>query len=301
MANSEHPGARPTIGDYAFLSDCHSVALLSRAGSIDWCCMPRVDSASVFARILDHDRGGFCALAPTEPGASAARRYLHDTLVLETTVRTAGGEARVIDCFAMREGGKTDPHRQLLRIVEGDRGSMELSLRVAPRLDYGEVRPWLRHRGKGVWSAMGGNDALVIRADFELTSDGDHDLVATFEVRAGQRAYLSLTYARTGFSRRPAPRPAEPYRARHSARVNNFVVATVGSRHKAGLGRRSRGETFSGRVEGPDQCPNGSDRGRRHDVVARGPGGQPQLGLPPELGPGLGLRGASPDRPRGRG
>jgi GH15 family glucan-1,4-alpha-glucosidase len=210
MANSEHSGTRPTIGDYAFLSDCHSVALLSRAGSIDWCCMPRVDSASVFARILDHDRGGFCALGPTEPGASAARRYLDDTLVVETTVRTAGGEARVIDCFVMREGGKTDPHRQLLRIVEGARGRMELSLRVAPRLDYGEVRPWLRHRGKGVWSAMGGNDALVIWADFELTSDGDHDLVATFEVRAGQRAYLSLTYAEPASLDDQPPGPLSP-------------------------------------------------------------------------------------------
>ena len=95
-------------------------------------------------------------LGPTESGASSARRYLDDTLVVETTFRTAGGEAKVLDCFVMREGGKADPHRQLLRIVEGVRGRMELSLQVVARLDYGEVRPWIRHRGKGVWSAMGG-------------------------------------------------------------------------------------------------------------------------------------------------
>jgi GH15 family glucan-1,4-alpha-glucosidase len=195
MASSEHPEARPAIGDYAFLSDCHSVALLSRAGSIDWCCMPRVDSASVFARILDHARGGFCVLAPTESSASTVRRYLDDTLVVETTWRTDGGEVRVIDCFVMREGGKIDPHRQLIRIVEGVRGRMELSLRVAARLDYGEVRPWLSHLGKGCWSVMGGEDALLIWADFELTSDGHHDLMATFSVRSGERTYLSLTYA----------------------------------------------------------------------------------------------------------
>ena len=195
MVASEHRDLRPAIGDYAFLSDCHSVALVSRHGSIDWCCMPRVDSASVFARILDQSRGGYCTLSPSEDDASARRRYLDDTLVLETTFRTPSGEAKVLDCFVMHEGGKSDPHRQLLRIVEGVRGRMELSLRVAARLDYGEVRPWLRHRGRGVWSAMGGDDALVIWADCELTSDGDHDLAATFEVRSGQRAYLSLTYA----------------------------------------------------------------------------------------------------------
>jgi GH15 family glucan-1,4-alpha-glucosidase len=186
---------RPAIGDYAFLSDCHSVALVSRYGSIDWCCMPRVDSASVFARILDHSRGGYCTLLPMEADASTHRRYLDDTLVLETTFRTPSGEAKVLDCFAMREGGKSDPHRQLLRIVEGVRGRMDLSLCVAARLDYGEVRPWLRRRGKGVWTAMGGDAALVIWADYELSSDGDHDLAATFEVRSGQRAYLSVTYA----------------------------------------------------------------------------------------------------------
>ena len=109
MAGSARPEAHPAIGDYAFLSDCHSVALVSRAGSVDWCCMPRIDSASVFARILDYDRGGYCEIAPAGAGASTSRRYLDDTLVTDTTIRTAGGEARVLDCFAMREGGKAIP------------------------------------------------------------------------------------------------------------------------------------------------------------------------------------------------
>jgi GH15 family glucan-1,4-alpha-glucosidase len=172
--------------------------------------MPRVDSASVFARVLDHSRGGYCTLAPSEADARTHRRYLDDSLVLETTFRTSSGEAKVLDCFVMREGGKTDPHRQLLRIVEGVRGRMELSLRLAPRLDYGEVRPWLRHRGKGVWSAMGGDDALVIWSDYELTSEGDHDLTATFEVRSGQRAYLSLTYAEPASLDDDPPDPLTP-------------------------------------------------------------------------------------------
>jgi GH15 family glucan-1,4-alpha-glucosidase len=210
LSDSTHRAPHPAIGDYAFLSDCHSVALVSRAGSIDWCCMPRVDSASIFARILDYDRGGYCLLGPTDTGASAQRRYLDDTLIVETTFRTGTGEAKVLDCFAMREGGKTDPHRQLLRIVEGVRGHMELSLRLAARLDYGEVRPWLRHRGKGVWSAMGGDDAFVIWSDFELQSDGDHDLVATFDVQAGTRAYLSLSYVEPAWLDDDPPEPLSP-------------------------------------------------------------------------------------------
>ncbi len=204
------PEIYPPIGDYAFLSDCHSVALVSRAGSVDWCCMPRVDSASVFGRILDHDRGGCCQLAPVEAAAVSSRRYLEDTLVLETTFRSAAGEARVLDCFVMREGGRSDPHRQLVRIVEGVRGQMELSLRVAARLDYGEVRPWLRYRGQGCWSATGGDDALVAWADFELAKDGEHDLIATFEVRAGQRARLSITYAEPAALDERPPEPLSP-------------------------------------------------------------------------------------------
>ena len=109
------------IGDYALLSDCHSVALVSREGSIDWCCMPRVDSASVFGRLLDADRGGFCAIRVDED-VPVSRRYLDDSLVLETTFRGPSGEARLLDCFTMRQGGAQRPYRQLLRVVEGIRG-----------------------------------------------------------------------------------------------------------------------------------------------------------------------------------
>ena len=74
------------VGDYAFISDCHSVALVSREGSIDWCCMPRVDSASVFGRLLDADRGGFCSITVDED-IPVSRRYLDDSLVLDGGLR----------------------------------------------------------------------------------------------------------------------------------------------------------------------------------------------------------------------
>jgi GH15 family glucan-1,4-alpha-glucosidase len=181
------------IGDYGFLSDCHSVALVSREGSIDWCCMPRVDSASVFGRLLDADRGGCCTIR-TDAEAITSRRYLGDSLVLETTIRCSAGEARILDCFTMRETGAEQPHRQLLRVVEGIRGWLELEFHAAVRFDYGEVKPWLRRRGTGAYSVIGGNDGLLVTSDVDLERSDNHDLVASFNIRAGQRVRFSLQY-----------------------------------------------------------------------------------------------------------
>jgi pentatricopeptide repeat protein len=181
------------IGDYGFLSDCHSVALVSREGSVDWCCMPRVDSASVFGRLLDAERGGHCTIQ-TDAEAVTSRRYLGDSLVLETTIRCSAGEARILDCFTMRESGAERPNRQLLRVVEGIRGWMELSFLAAIRFDYGEIKPWLQRRGVGAYSAIGGNDGLLVRSDVDLDRSDSHDLLARFHIRAGQRVRFSLEY-----------------------------------------------------------------------------------------------------------
>ena len=202
---------QPPIADYALIGDCHAVALVSRTGSIDWCCMPRIDSGSVFGRLLDWGRGGCCRLAPPTPGFAASRQYLEGSLVLATTFQTEEGEARLLDLFAMRRGGATDPLHQLIRVVEGVRGRTELRLAVAPRFDYGDVLPWIRQHGPGLFTAVGGNDALVVQGDGELTVDDDHDVVAGVAVRAGERWRLSLTaLAPEELDRQPpAPLPAE--------------------------------------------------------------------------------------------
>jgi GH15 family glucan-1,4-alpha-glucosidase len=184
----------PSIGDYALIGDCHAAALVSQAGSVDWCCLPRFDDSSCFARLLDWEKGGYCSIAPENDGHTTFRSYIDDTLVLETIFRTEGGEARLIDCFTMRKGGKLEPYRQLLRVVEGVRGHITFSIRIAPRFDYGELKPWLRHEGVRLYSAIGGDDALVIYSDAELALEGRHDLVARFNVRASERVRLSLTY-----------------------------------------------------------------------------------------------------------
>jgi GH15 family glucan-1,4-alpha-glucosidase len=197
----------PPIGDYALIGDCHTAALVSTRASIDWCCMPRFDSASVFGRLLDWDRGGHFAITPADDSASVFRAYVEDTLVLVTTFETATGEARIYDSFSMVEGGAQHPRRELLRIVEGVRGTVEMRATISPRFDYAEIAPWLRHHGERFYSAVGGNDALVISADVDLQPSDHHDLHATFTIRAGSRARFAVGWAPPESI---DPRPPEP-------------------------------------------------------------------------------------------
>ena len=181
----------PPIADYALIGDCHGSALISRAGSIDWCCMPRMDSPSVFGRLLDWNLGGYCSITPIDGDCNTFREYLDGTMVLETNFTSPGGACRVLDCFTMRSGGADTPHRELLRVVEGVRGKIDLEVNLVARFDYGEVRPWLRRAGERVHAAIGGNNGLVIACDTPLTAHG-HDLSGRFSVRAGERVRLSI-------------------------------------------------------------------------------------------------------------
>jgi GH15 family glucan-1,4-alpha-glucosidase len=185
-------GPYPPIADYAFIGDCHSAALISKDASIDWCCLTRFDSGSCFGRLLDWERGGYCSIVPVIGRYDVSRRYVDRTLVLETTFRTGGGEARLFDCFAMRRGGRTKPFRQILRIVEGVRGRLDLQLEICPRFDYGDVKPWIRKNGPSSFSVIGGDDGLVIASDATLELGGHHDLFSRLEVRAGERVRISI-------------------------------------------------------------------------------------------------------------
>lgn len=188
------PAPYPPIGDYGFIGDCHAVALVSRGGAIDWCCVPRIDSPSCFGRLLDWDHGGHCTIAPVAADATVTRAYLEASLVLETRVHGEGGEVRLLDFFAMRAGGRTYPRRQLIRIVEGVRGAVDLAIVLAARFDYGSIRPWIRSHGAGLWTAIGGDAALVISTDVALAVHQRHDLRAAVTVAAGERLRLSIEY-----------------------------------------------------------------------------------------------------------
>jgi len=183
------------LRDYALIGDCHTAALVSRGGSIDWCCLPRFDSGSAFARLLDHGRGGCCSVSPAGGGSwESTREYVEGTLVLATTFRGEEGEARLLDCFVMAGSDEDDRGGRILRVLEGRRGAVRFDVRVAPRFDYGEVRPWIRRHRELVHSAIGGNDALIVFCEQELQESPDHELAGRVTVGAGERIRLSLRY-----------------------------------------------------------------------------------------------------------
>ncbi len=180
------------IGDYAFLSDCHATALVSHEGSIDWACLRRFDGGSAFARLLDHERGGHWSIRPVEPITDRSRRYLPDTMVLETTLTTASGTVRLTDAMAMRRGGGHDPLGHLVRRIDGIDGDVEVEVVVAPRFDYGGARPWWRAHDDGRFSAVGGGDALVVHATCDLSIDRDGArIVGRHRLAAGDVAVVA--------------------------------------------------------------------------------------------------------------
>jgi GH15 family glucan-1,4-alpha-glucosidase len=183
------------IADYGVIGDCHTAALVSRGGAIDWCCLPRFDSASAFGRLL-HPDAGTCVVE-ADGGEPGERDYLDGTLVLATTLRSGAGEARLLDCFAIQpEQGRGDERRRLLRVVEGVRGALPLRLLVRPRFDYGELVPWIRRHGSQLHSAVGGDDGLLCWSDAGLAPDDDDGLAGEAVVHAGQRVRLVLEFRR---------------------------------------------------------------------------------------------------------
>jgi GH15 family glucan-1,4-alpha-glucosidase len=184
----------PPIADYGLIGDGQTAALISRTASIDWCCLPRFDSGSCFGRLLDADRGGHFSIAPVDADqAHIHRSYRGQTMVLETRFRVEGGEAVVIDCMAMSREGPTGVGPQIVRVIEGVRGSVDFEIEIVPRYDYGEIDAWIRKLGPNVYSAIGGDDGLVISGDVDL-EPGDHDLRARCSVRSSERVRLAAAY-----------------------------------------------------------------------------------------------------------
>ena len=184
--------AYPPIEDYALIGNCHSAALISRDGSIDWCCLPRFDSGSLFGRLLDWEQGGYCSIRPQAEDCTLSREYHNASLVLVTHYRTVDAEARVIDLFPIHRAGEDRSYHQILRVIEGVRGRMVFDLAVVPRFDYGATKPWIRHHGPQLFTAVGSNDGLIITGD--LQQDGKYDLRGSVAVTAGERRKLSLEY-----------------------------------------------------------------------------------------------------------
>lgn len=184
----------PPIGDYALISDCHCSALVSRRGSVDWCCMPRVDSDSCFGRLLDWNDGGYCLIAPEEDGSAMARRYLQGTMVLETHFKTGQGEVRLYDFFVMDPAAPEQTRYNLVRLVEGVAGEVRMCVEVRSRFDYGEILPAMRCHENNTYSATGSNKGLILHADRPLDVIDNHDLQGCFTIRAGERVRLIVHF-----------------------------------------------------------------------------------------------------------
>ena len=122
------------IEDYALLGDTQTAALVGRDGSIDWMCMPRFDSGACFAALVGEPQSGRWLLAPENAPARTERRYRKGTLVLETTYTVPGGRVRVTDCMPPRDGVP-----DVVRIVEGLEGAVEMRLELVIRFDYGSI------------------------------------------------------------------------------------------------------------------------------------------------------------------
>jgi GH15 family glucan-1,4-alpha-glucosidase len=209
-ASADHPieetQASLPIAEYGLLADCNTAALVSRDGSIDWLCLPRYDAPSVFARILDPD-GGHWSIRPAG-SFTAERRYLPGTLVIETTFSTETGVARVTDALAFAAGqrghalGYDAPH-ELLRSVEGLSGEVELVFELAPRTEYGLVRPLFRMEGDG-GRTFGGPNRITIRAGAPVEIE-NVTMRSVFTVRAGEQVGFSCRWAPTDAAEVPQP------------------------------------------------------------------------------------------------
>ena len=176
------------IEDYALLGDLQTAALVSRDGSVDWCCFPRFDSGACFAALLGEPDHGRWLLAPAGEVIRSERRYRHDTLILETVHETAEGSVRVIDFMPPR--GKAP---DIVRIVEGLQGSTPMRSELIVRFDYGRIVPWVRRIDGGTRLIVAGPDAFSLRTPAEIHGE-DMTTVSEFTLEAGQRFSFVLTW-----------------------------------------------------------------------------------------------------------
>jgi GH15 family glucan-1,4-alpha-glucosidase len=228
FASSRAPvaGAFPPIADYGFLSDTETCALVAPTGNVEWLCLPRFDSPSVFGALLDRDAGVF-RVGPADVSVPAARRYLPGTLVLETSWGTRGGWIIVRDLLLMgkwhHEDDRSNTHRRsptdydadhvLLRLIRCVNGEVQVNLDCEPVFDYGRARADWEYTGpgyhEGVARAEGTDVQLGLKTDMNIGFEGPRATARTL-MRAGETSFCALTW-----SEHPAPRDYQDAYDRH--------------------------------------------------------------------------------------
>jgi GH15 family glucan-1,4-alpha-glucosidase len=186
------------IEDYALIGDCHTAALVSKGGSIDWLCWPRFDSPACFAALLGSPSNGRWRIAPVEAPVAVTRRYWPGTLILETVFETASGSVALIDFMAVEKDS-------IVRIVEGRSGSVEMHLDLSLRFEYGSAVPWVTrlNHGSGI-RAIAGPDQVVLQSDIKLHGKA-MTTVASFTTEAGHRTRFVLSHAASHLPMPTAP------------------------------------------------------------------------------------------------
>ena len=184
------------LEDYALIGDCETAALVSRQGSIDWLCWPRFDSGACFAALLGTDGNGRWLIAPAGGIVRTTRRYLPDTLVLETRMATADGAVLLLD-FMPPRGLNSD----IVRLVRGLSGRVRMHTELVLRFDYGRTVPWVNHLDDGTFRAVAGPDMVLLHTPVRLHGRRLTS-VAEFDVDEGQTVPFVLTH---GPSHLPPP------------------------------------------------------------------------------------------------
>jgi GH15 family glucan-1,4-alpha-glucosidase len=203
------------------LADCNSAALVSRDGSVDWLCLPRYDSPALFARLLGPDAGHW-SIRPTGSFESS-HRYVDGTLVLETTFTTETGTVRLTDALAFDEGqrghelGLRAPH-ELLRLVEGIAGTVELELELAPRPEYGLVRPLFRRTPEG-GRTFGGPSRMAVNAGVPAEISGS-TMRARFDAVGGELVGFAVRWSAVEAE---TPKPTRANKV--AERINDTIEA----------------------------------------------------------------------------
>ncbi len=202
------------IDDYALIGDLHSAGLVCRDGSIDWLCLPRFDSQACFAALVGDSRHGYWQIAPEDGATRVRRRYLPETMVLETEFTTASGSARLVDCMPPRGilGSGGDP--MVLRLVEGVRGQVRLRMTLAAGFEYGSAQPQILRRGDAS-CVVAGSEALWLFSPVHLRRRQGVG-IAEFSVNQGDQVPFALIW-RPAHAGPPVP-PMVPAIAEQTAR-----------------------------------------------------------------------------------
>ena len=177
------------IESYALIGDGRTAALIAADGAIDWLCLPNFDSPSVFARLLDADRGGAFVLQPQQP-FTARRRYLPGTNVLETTFQTDTGSVQVTDAMTLPDR-RLSPLRELVRGVHGVSGRVPMTWSLSPRFHYAATQPRVGWRGRVAVAASGSDAVAVLHWDAGQPHWRGGSLEATFDAVEGSTSTIA--------------------------------------------------------------------------------------------------------------